>query len=274
MKENFAPSRKLLSQHEGGYSNHPSDPGGPTNHGITIYDANRYLNPALSDNPPWRQSDLDFMRALTYEQSSAIYKPKYWDALQCDRLESGVDYAVFDYGVNSGVGRSGRVLRRVLRLPDDTSNIDEQVIMAANARPAADLVKAICDERMRFLQGLRTWPVFGKGWGRRVNEVRSYGLNIARDIPIAADAPPLQPAPGRGFDPDKFARVRALQKQLAVGGHDPGAIDGDLGPKTIRAFQRSRGITPTGVVGAITRPMLDKALAEITPFPKAGVGNG
>lgn len=271
MLSTYPDARKRLGAHEGGYTNHPSDPGGPTNHGITIYDANRYLNPALSDNPPWRQSDLAFMMAMTSAQADTIYKVKYWDAVKCDLLEPGPDYAVFDYSVNSGVGRAGRVLRRVLRLPDDTSNVDEAVIKAANAKDAAELVRLICDERLRFVQGLSTWPVFGRGWSRRIAEVRAHGLNIARNIPEAPDAPPIVPAPHRAFDPDKFARVRALQRRLIEAGQDPGAIDGDLGPKTIKAFQRWKGITPTGVVGAITRPLLDQVLADITPFPKPGV---
>lgn len=269
--ENFSPCIKRILAHEGGYVNVKQDPGGPTNRGITIYDANRYLNPALSDNPPWKQSDLNYMMGITLDQALSIYKAKYWDALRCDLLESGPDYVLADYGINSGVGRAGRVLRRVLRLADDTSNVDEAVIKAANAKDAAELVRLICDERLRFVQGLSTWPVFGRGWSRRIAEVRAHGLNIARNIPEATDAPPIVPAPHRAFDPDKFARVRALQKRLIEAGQDPGAIDGDLGPKTIKAFQRWKGITPTGVVGAITRPLLDQALADITPFPKPGV---
>jgi hypothetical protein len=43
-----------------------------------------------------------------------VYDAKYWDALNCDLLPAGLDYAVCDYGVNSGIGRAGKVLRRLL----------------------------------------------------------------------------------------------------------------------------------------------------------------
>jgi lysozyme family protein len=163
-----------LLVHEGGYSNHPADPGGPTNFGITIYDYRKYVKPdAIAAD----------VRAMKLEQAKAIYRAKYWDAQRCDDLPAGVDYAVFDYGVNSGIGRSGKVLRRVLKLPDNTSVVTDAVIAAARAAEAKTLIVAICDERLRFLQGLRIWSVFGAGWGRRVAEVRAVALAMAAGAP-------------------------------------------------------------------------------------------
>ena len=148
-----------LLAHEGGYSNHPSDPGGPTNFGITIVDYRKYVKPGAS------AADV---KAMTVDEAKSIYRAKYWDAQRCDELPAGVNYAVFDYGVNSGISRSGKVLRRVLKLPDNTSVVNDLVIAAARAADPKTLVIAICDERLRFLQSLKTWSVFGKGWGRRV----------------------------------------------------------------------------------------------------------
>jgi lysozyme family protein len=85
------------------------------------------------------------------------------------------------YGINSGVARSGKVLRRILKLSDASSTITDAVVAAACATDAERLVKLICDERLRFLQSLRTWPVFGIGWGRRVADVRSVALKLAAD---------------------------------------------------------------------------------------------
>ena len=166
-----------LLAHEGGYTNHPSDPGGPTNFGITIADYRKYVKAdAIAAD----------VRAMTVAQASAIYRTRYWDAQRCDELPAGVDYAVFDYGVNSGIGRSGKVLRRLLKLPDTTHKVTDDVLAAARRADAAALVTAICDERLRFLKSLKTWPVFGKGWGRRVAEVRAAGLTMAK----SATAPP------------------------------------------------------------------------------------
>ena len=114
-----------LLVHEGGYTNHPADPGGPTNFGITISDYRKYVKPDAT------AADV---RAMKVDEAKAIYRAKYWDAQRCDELPAGVDYAVFDYGVNSGIGRSGKVLRRVLGLSDDgLAHVSDAVIAAARA---------------------------------------------------------------------------------------------------------------------------------------------
>ena len=161
--------RRLLA-HEGGYVNHPSDPGGPTNFGITLADYRRYRKPDAT------AADV---RAMKVGDANAIYRAKYWNAQRCDQLPAGVDYSIFDYGVNSGTGRSGKVLRRVLGLPDKTSLVNDEVLRAVAKRDPKALVAAINDERLAFLKHLKTWPVFGAGWSRRVAEVRSVSLRMA-----------------------------------------------------------------------------------------------
>jgi lysozyme family protein len=160
----------LLLAHEGGYSNHPSDPGGPTNFGITIFDYRKYVKAGAT------AADV---RAMTVDEAKRIYRVRYWDAQRCDELPAGLDYAVFDYGVNSGIGRSAKVLRLLLRVPDRSVTISDDVIAAARVADPITLVSEICDERLRFLQSLRTWSIFGRGWGRRVAEVKVAALAIA-----------------------------------------------------------------------------------------------
>ena len=96
MKASYEAALARLLAHEGGYSNHPSDPGGPTNFGITIVDYRKYVKPGAT------AADV---KAMTLDEAKKIYRAKYWDAQRCDELPAGVDYAVFDYGVNSGIGR-------------------------------------------------------------------------------------------------------------------------------------------------------------------------
>jgi lysozyme family protein len=166
-KSTYDEALRRLLVHEGGYTNHPSDPGGPTNFGITIHDYRKYVKPSAS------AADV---RAMRLDEAKAIYRTKYWDALRCDALPAGVDYSVFDYGVNSGIGRSGRVLRRVVGLPDTTHVVTDDVLQAVDRRNPKALATAINDERLRFLKSLKTWPVFGAGWGRRLAEVRAFSL--------------------------------------------------------------------------------------------------
>ena len=172
--------RRLLA-HEGGYTNDAADPGGPTNFGITIYDYRKYVKPGAT------AADV---RAMQLADAKKIYRAKYWDAQRCDELPAGVDYAVFDYGVNSGIGRSGKVLRRALALPDNDWHTTDAVISACATRDARTVVTAICDERLRFLKSLRTWNVFGNGWGRRVAEVKAAALAMAGQAAQAGQAPP------------------------------------------------------------------------------------
>lgn len=168
-KETYSDALNKLLQHEGGYSNNPSDPGGPTNFGITIADYRMYIN---------SNGSAEDVKNMNIQDAKKIYKEKYWNAQRCDELPAGVDYAVFDYGVNSGIGRSGKVLRRILGLSDNTSKIDDLVIQAASKADPEDLITKIMDERLKFLKGLRTWSVFGRGWGRRVVEVQDLALSM------------------------------------------------------------------------------------------------
>lgn len=203
---NFGEALRRLLLHEGGYGNHPSDPGGPTNFGITIHDYRKYVRPG---------STAADVKAMTRQEAERIYRARYWDTLRCDELPAGVDYAVFDYGVNSGVGRAARVLQRVCAVPDDGA-LGPVTMRAVAARDAKSLVGAICDERLQFLQNLRTWPVFGKGWARRVAEVRATALRWAGGAGAAAT--PKKPAPGRAVVPVAKAAQQASATGAAAAG--------------------------------------------------------
>lgn len=169
--ESYEQSLTRLLRDEGGYTDHPADPGGPTNFGITLSDARRYWkgNATAAD-----------MRAMPQSIARRIYREHYWNALRCDELPPGVDYAVFDYGVNSGVGRAGKVLRRLLRLSDRSSAVSDEVIAAANASAPNALVVALCAERLAFLRSLKTFSVFGRGWTARVDGVRLAAMAMAQ----------------------------------------------------------------------------------------------
>jgi lysozyme family protein len=211
-------SLRRLLVHEGGYTDHPADPGGPTNFGITIYDYRKYVKPGASA--------VD-VRAMKVDEAKAIYRAKYWDAQRCNELPAGVDYAVFDYGVNSGIGRSGKVLRRALKLPDNTSTVNDAVIAAARAANPKVLIGAICDERLRFLQSLKTWGVFGAGWGRRVVEVKAlandFADHAADNVGVAApvvppQSTPLAATPGKGVVPVASGASRGSAGAIAAAG--------------------------------------------------------
>lgn len=169
MKDTYDDSLRRVLAHEGGYTNHPSDPGGPTNWGITIHDARMYWK---------RDAGAEDVRAMPKDVAKRIYKSKYWDVMRCDELPAGVDYAVFDFGVNSGISRSLKFLERIAGVPQDGKPDDLLIRTVANL-PAPPIITELCDARLAFLKRLNTWTVFGAGWGRRVAEVKTASLKMA-----------------------------------------------------------------------------------------------
>ncbi len=206
-----------LLRDEGGYTDHPSDPGGPTNFGITLADVRRY----------WKgNATADDVRALPQSVARKIYREHYWNALRCDELPAGVDYAVFDYGVNSGIGRAGKVLRRILKLSDRTSVVSDDVVAGAGACAARDVIVALCAERLAFLKSLKTFPVFGRGWTARVNGVRAAALAMAERralAPAAGDA-----SPGKAVVPATSPAVTASTGAVIAAGAASAAITSRL----------------------------------------------
>ena len=233
--------------HEGGYSNHPSDPGGPTNWGITIHDARAYWKTAAT------AADV---RSMPVEVAKDIYRSKYWDAMRCDDLPVGVDYAVFDYGVNSGIGRAVRVLQRLAG-----TNVDGEVgpdTIAATARTAAvKLINQICDERLAFLQGLETWGVFGKGWGRRVREVRVAALAMVDEI-----------SRGIGASPPWLATMREISgtREYAGGADNPVILE--WRGSSVRNIRRCAAIAPS----TITMPSRGVGSPSPIAWPRTAYG--
>lgn len=171
MKENFDAALKHLLVHEGGFVNHPKDPGGMTNLGVTAKVWSEWVGHDVNEK---------IMRALTPSDVAPLYRKKYWNAVRADELVSGVDYAVFDCAVNSGPGRAIKVLQACVGTTPDGGF--GSVTMAAVAQFQGDvaktLVKEYCEKRLDFLKSLKTFEVFGKGWERRVNEVEKTALEM------------------------------------------------------------------------------------------------
>ncbi|TIW11303.1 MAG: N-acetylmuramidase [Mesorhizobium sp.] len=163
--------------HEGGYVNHPADPGGPTNKGITqrVYDAYR-RGKGLGTRS---------VQQISNQEIADIYDRQYWDAVKGDELPAGIDYVLFDGAVNSGPKQSILWLQRALG-PLYKGRVDGTMglttIAAVNAVNDLDaLVDRICDQRLAFMRRLRTWKTFGRGWSARVAEVRAIGHAWATD---------------------------------------------------------------------------------------------
>jgi lysozyme family protein len=168
MKENFQAALEHVLRSEGGFVNHPLDPGGMTNLGVTKKVWEEWLDHSV---------DEQAMRALTPADVTPLYK-HIWDRIKGDALPDGVDYVVFDAAVNSGPGRAAKWLQGAVGAWVDGS-IGPNTLKAVAAFSADDLIHAYQAKRLEFLQNLPTWGTFGKGWARRVADVTSTAQTFA-----------------------------------------------------------------------------------------------
>jgi lysozyme family protein len=151
---NFDEAFTKLLGHEGGYVNHPNDPGGETNWGVTK---------AVARDFGYTGS----MRDLPRDTAKRIYRVKYWDTVKADEMPAAVRYPLFDAAVNSGVGQAARWLQRALGVADD-GKIGAITIAKAKQSDGVAVASAMIGQRLHFMTNLSTWPAFGKGWARRI----------------------------------------------------------------------------------------------------------
>lgn len=176
----------IVLRHEGGYADHPADPGGATNLGIT----RRTLADWRQVSPWWALPKAE-VRGLQRPEAARIYRALYWQRCRADDLPSGLDLALFDFAVNSGPDRAIRQLQRLLGVVADgrIGPITLAAIAKHNAGPAlASLIAGLCDARLGFLSRLKGFATFGKGWTRRVAAIRSAAL-AASGSPLPSQSP-------------------------------------------------------------------------------------
>lgn len=215
--QNFAPALAHVLVHEGGFANHPKDPGGATMKGVTqaVYDA-------------WLERRGLLLRSVQKIEPAEledIYRRQYWATIKGDKLPDGIDYVVFDGAVNSGPGQAVKWLQRALGTVKVDGMIGEATLAAVEAYPDHDqLIALIIGRRLAFLKALKTWPTFGGGWTRRVTQVKQIGQAWA----TGSVAPkPVFFAGGQAKAP--IAQAKALPvKALADGATGAGVGSGGL----------------------------------------------
>lgn len=173
---------------EGGYVDHPGDPGGATNMGITRKTLARWR--AVS---PWWALPKSAVKHLERVEAIKIYRSAYWDRANAEKLPAGLDLALFDFAVNSGPDRAIKTLQGQLNVKQDgwIGPVTLRAIKAAIAlKGAAGLIDALCGKRLDFLTRLASFALFGRGWTARVAAIRKAALAMA-DAPIST-SPDLQ----------------------------------------------------------------------------------
>lgn len=166
--ENYVQCLEMILHHEGGYVNHPKDPGGETNLGVTkrVYE---------------EFGGTKDMKDLTREDVEPIYKKNYWDRVKADSLPSGLDLAVFDWAVNSGTGRAAKKLQTMIGTVAD-GGIGPNTLRCLDEYIEKHGLEATIEDyheiRQAFYESLSTFETFGRGWTRRNKETKEAALKM------------------------------------------------------------------------------------------------
>ncbi len=174
MRGNFEACLKEILHHEGGFVNHPSDPGGMTNLGVTKATYEEWVGYPVSES---------IMRKLTPALVTPLYRRRYWDVVRGDDLPIGLDLCVFDFAVNAGPARAVRYLQRMIGAEADGVAGPRTVSLALQMvgdRNYASAVVRYQDMRGDYYQQLRTFNAFGRGWMRRVKSVQATALSMIK----------------------------------------------------------------------------------------------
>lgn len=153
---NFDQAFHILLGHEGGFEDHPDDPGGATNWGVT-------------EKVARSEGYTGHMKDLPVDFAKAVYRRMYWDAVKADRLPEGVRFDVFDGAVNSGPRQSIRWLQEALGVSAD-GVIGPVTLSAASAANPDRVAKKFNGLRLKFMTTLKHWPSFSRGWAVRIAE--------------------------------------------------------------------------------------------------------
>ena len=169
MASNFQECLDLVLKSEGGWVNHPSDPGGETNLGVTKRVWVEYVG-----------HPVESLKKLTKDDVAPLYELKYWRPCYCEVLPRGLDFVVFSMGVNAGPGRSVKLLQSAIGcVPDGVIGPrTRELISSSNG---ADIIKKFSTARREYYQSLKTFPMFGKGWLLRVDREEQEALDMCKN---------------------------------------------------------------------------------------------
>lgn len=171
-----------ILKHEGGYVNHPRDPGGATNMGVTLATARAYGFDKDMDG----DVDAQDVRLLTKNDANTVFKHGYWNKVNGDNLPVGLDYAVVDFAVHSGPSRAAKTLQAILGVKQD-GVIGPLTIARARSVPVQSTIAAYNAARLSFLKRLPTYATFGKGWSSRLLGVERLALQDAAALGVVKE---------------------------------------------------------------------------------------
>lgn len=239
METNFKMALNYVLVHEGGWADHPRDPGGATMKGVTLITYKRHFG---------EDKTKDDLRNIPNGELEEIYDSGYWRKCHCNDLPAGIDYAVFDAAVNSGPGRSAKWLQASVGAEQDGS-IGSETLSHVQDHVPIEVIDDLCDQRLAFLRSLSTWSDFGKSWGRRVEGVRSTAAIMAGGRPSDFGIMEQLVEYVTVKKDSEGTWVRKLQEALGI--HANGKFGSDT-DTALRAWQEEHGLESDGIAGRNT----------------------
>ncbi len=165
MRDKFERAMTFVRVAEGGYYNHPNDPGGETMYGITKRDYPK----------------LD-IKNLSREKADDIFFHDYCELSVAEKLPEPAYISYFDSVVNTGRKQSNKFLQRALGVVAD-GVVGPVTLKAAEKADPLKLDNDIKDQRQTFYVNLSDSKpklrVFLKGWTNRNNNLRKYIKDLA-----------------------------------------------------------------------------------------------
>jgi uncharacterized protein (TIGR02594 family) len=164
---------------EGGYSDDPYDPGGPTNKGITLSDFAKWRGVTIDATS--RARLIEDLKNILDDVVADIYRSRYWRPASCALLPDAVAVMHFDAAVNHGVGGATRLLQAALGVASDGVVVPETV-RAARSQTARTIVERYAELRRARYRALPHFWRFGRGWLRRVDATEALALSLVSDV--------------------------------------------------------------------------------------------
>lgn len=162
----FLRALPVVLENEGGYVDHPDDPGGATNQGVTQRAYNE-----------WREEKglgLRPVREMTTEERNAIYYEGYWHPAHCEEWPWPLNLHVFDAAVNHGPKQAIRLLQKAVGASVD-GIVGPETRRKVEALDVEEVVRRLRWKRLEFygeiVKGRPQSATFLVGWIRRVKHL-------------------------------------------------------------------------------------------------------
>lgn len=177
MSPRFRRAFAVVHGHEGGFVDHPSDPGGATNHGISL----RYARSKgrLMDLDQDGDVDAADIRLITRDVAMSLYEMDFWRPIRGDELPPALALLTFDAAINNGTPQAIRWMQQAAGVRAD-GQLGPVSMQALTSLPATELAERLHAQRVRLMTDLGTWPQFGRGWARRLAALPFQAMAFAQ----------------------------------------------------------------------------------------------